>query len=1349
LPVSSSRPAAPADARPGHLAGRSHDTRDRSIRQGGTHARRPWRSLGILAGMALVLAGGALALFVAPTAASAPDAPSATRLISAGYGHTCAVDFEGKAVCWGANDSGESAPPDGAFTDVSAGGNLHSCGVQPDGGAVCWGGDTDGQASAPNGEFRSVSTGGYQSCGVLVDGTLDCWGNDDEGQATPPEGTFSAVTVGTLHACGLRTDGTLACWGSDEDDRATPPEGAFVSASAGDSHGCAIAADRTVVCWGSDGDGRSTPPDGTFSQVSAGYSHSCALAADGSVECWGNDDYGQATAPRGEYVEVSAGYLNSCALGADGAISCWGWDPNGQSTPPEDVTFGPTSVTSGALSSCAVGGDGRTACWGDDSAGQSSPPVTDTLHSVSSGDSHTCGLLESGEAVCWGDDSAGQLDVPDGPWMQLSAGANHTCALGADGSVACWGDDSAGQSTPPEGHFAAVSAGGDHTCALAADGSATCWGDDTAGQSTPSEGTFLTLSAGTDHTCGLTGEGVVTCWGGSAATAEGAPDDPVRSVSAGNGFSCAVGAEGEAVCWGDDSAGQADVPDELFRSLSSGDRHVCGVREDGGLACWGSDERGQASAPSGPGAPAIAMPIPDQVATEDAEFEFEVDPGTFIDPTQMTWSAALVDDSDLPDWLGFDPSAKVFRGTPLDADVGTYEVAVTVTDESGDRTTDTFTLEVANTNDPPQLVEQLPDQLAPEDAAFELQVPSTMVTDDDLDSGDTLAWTAALQDGSSLPAWLLFDPSTVTFSGTPTGVDLARLSIVLTVMDGAGEWVADPFQLDVTNTNDAPVAIGTLPDQAATEDVELAFAIPEDLFTDEDPGDGLTLSALKGDGDPLPGWLRFEPGRLRFTGTPTDPDVGTVAVQLVASDQSGATASIPFEIDVANTPDAPFVSGAVEGQIVAQGNTWTLTLPSTLFTDDDLDSGDALTITAARDDGTPLPAWIAYDPATTTFTGTPADPDVGFLTVVVTATDTSGASADAAFGVEIRNVNDPPRVGRPVPDKPAIEDKNWLFTLPEDYLVDDDMDLGDYLLFDATYADGTPFLAEDGETLTGWLAWDAPTRTFQGTPRNEDVGITEITVTATDASGASVADTFAVIVEEAGDQPTPPTVTPRQQKVISAKGAVPLLFDWSSGTEAKDGPPTYTLEVREIVDGAPAEWTQLARVQRRTSVNKSLPLGTLQLRLKGTPAGKKGGDWVEGEPFVLSVVDDDDPAVAYEGTWRVAPERGAFGGATHRSSEAGATATFTADARTIALLMPTGPGLGRVSICLDPGTETEVCRRIDLGKGRPSEQTLRAVFEGLAPGEHQAVVTVLRGVAAVDGMLTITAAPAVEPAPEP
>ena len=68
----------------------------------------------------------------------------------------------------------------------------------------------------------------------------------------------------------------------------------------------------------------------------------------------------------------------------------------------------------------------------------------------------------------------------------------------------------------------------------------------------------------------------------------------------------------------------------------------------------------------------------------------------------------------------------------------------------------------------------------------------------DVDLGDTLTYSATLADGSALPAWLSFNSTTRTFSGTPSNGDAGLVNIQVTATDTGSLSVSDLFDLTVT-----------------------------------------------------------------------------------------------------------------------------------------------------------------------------------------------------------------------------------------------------------------------------------------------------------------------------------------------------------------------------------------------------------------------------------------------------------------------------------------------------------------------------------------------------------------------
>jgi len=96
---------------------------------------------------------------------------------------------------------------------------------------------------------------------------------------------------------------------------------------------------------------------------------------------------------------------------------------------------------------------------------------------------------------------------------------------------------------------------------------------------------------------------------------------------------------------------------------------------------------------------------------------------------------------------------------------------------------------------------------------------------------------------------------------------------------------------------------------------------------------------------------------------------------------------------------APTVAQAVPDQVGTEGSAFLYTVPGATFSDEE--SADALSYSATLSDGSDLPAWLSFDPATRTFTGTPGAGDVGQLTIRLTAIDSFNERASTTFTVNI------------------------------------------------------------------------------------------------------------------------------------------------------------------------------------------------------------------------------------------------------------------------------------------------------------------------------------------------------------
>ncbi|MCS4436937.1 CotH kinase family protein, partial [Aquiflexum gelatinilyticum] len=246
----------------------------------------------------------------------------------------------------------------------------------------------------------------------------------------------------------------------------------------------------------------------------------------------------------------------------------------------------------------------------------------------------------------------------------------------------------------------------------------------------------------------------------------------------------------------------------------------------------------------------------------------------------------------------FDPLTRTFSGTPLAENVGTLSVEVTADDGNGGSVSDIFDIVISAANNIPTVINPIADQAATENILFSFEFPNDVFQDLD---GDGLSFSALLVGGGDLPAWLVFDPLTRTFSGTPLAENVGTLSVEVTADDGNGGTVSDIFDIVIAAANNLPTVANPLLDQEATENALFSFVFPENTFLDLD-GNGFTYSALLTGGETLPEWLSFDAQTRTFSGTPLAANVGTISVEVTADDGKGGTVSDSFDIIIAAQP---------------------------------------------------------------------------------------------------------------------------------------------------------------------------------------------------------------------------------------------------------------------------------------------------------------------------------------------------------------------------------------------------------------------------------------------------------------
>ena len=416
-----------------------------------------------------------------------------------------------------------------------------------------------------------------------------------------------------------------------------------------------------------------------------------------------------------------------------------------------------------------------------------------------------------------------------------------------------------------------------------------------------------------------------------------------------------------------------------------------------------------------PGTPTLT----DQTAIAGQPFTYTMP--EVIDPEgdDLTYNASLGQAMNpLPDWLDFDAATRTFSGAPRRAHVaGPQVVVVEVSDGSAKSSRASFTLTVVLPPNQTSIAPTITELTATEDQTFTFTVPE--FTDPD---GDTLTYTATLDDNSALPAWLTFNSGDRTLSGAPLEADTpATLTIRVTATDDGEppQSASATFTLTVEEVNDPP-ATPSLTNQAATEGQPFSYTLA--AVTDPE-GNSVAYTAMLDDGGALPAWLTFNPTTRTFSGAPGDADApASLIIRVTATDDGAppASASATFTLAVSERNDAPVA--ADDTATVAEGGAVSITASTLLSNDSDPDD-DPLSVTgvSAAVSGAVI---LSEDGNTITYTHNGLETTSGGFTYTVsdgTHTDT------ATVNIAVTPVNDPP--GTPsLSNQAATEDEPFSYT---------------------------------------------------------------------------------------------------------------------------------------------------------------------------------------------------------------------------------------------------------------------------------------------------------------------------------
>ncbi|TID08160.1 Ig domain protein [Staphylococcus epidermidis FS1] len=503
-------------------------------------------------------------------------------------------------------------------------------------------------------------------------------------------------------------------------------------------------------------------------------------------------------------------------------------------------------------------------------------------------------------------------------------------------------------------------------------------------------------------------------------------------------------------------------------------------------------------------------PTVESIADQTQEVNTEINPIT-IESEDNSGRAVTNKVEGLPDGVTFDEATNTISGTP--SEVGSYDITVTTTDESGNATETTFTINVEDTTKP--TVESITDQT---------QEVNTEIEPIKIEARDNSGQTVTNKvDG--LPDGVTFDEATNTISGAPS--EVGSYTVTVTTTDNSGNVTETTFTIGVEDTTKPTVE--DIADQTQEVNTEIE---PIKIETTDNSGQAVT-NKVNG----LPDGVTFDEATNTISGAPSE--VGSYTVTVTTTDNSGNVTETTFTIDVEDTTKPTVEDIADQTQEVNTEIT-----PITIESEDN--SGQAVT---NKVDG--LPAGITFDEAANTISGTPSE--VGSYTVTVTTTDENGNSETTTFTIDVEDTT-----------KPTVEDI-------ANQTQEVNTEITPITIESEDNSDQAVTNKVDG--LPAGVTFDEVTNTISGTP--SEVGSYDITVTTTDESGNTTETTFTINVEDT-TKPTVESITDQTQEVNTEITPITIESEDNSGqavTNKVDGLPADVTfdETTNTISGTPSE----------------------------------------------------------------------------------------------------------------------------------------------------------------------------------
>jgi imidazole glycerol phosphate synthase subunit HisF len=262
----------------------------------------------------------------------------------------------------------------------------------------------------------------------------------------------------------------------------------------------------------------------------------------------------------------------------------------------------------------------------------------------------------------------------------------------------------------------------------------------------------------------------------------------------------------------------------------------------------------------------------------ESVYIYSVD-ATDPDGDTLTYSLTV-----FPEGMTMDSATGLIQWTPSEAQVGSHDVTVEVSDGRSGTASQSFTVEVEVINNPP-IITSIPVTTGTEGVQYTYDVDA-----EDAD-GDTPTYSLSVS-----PEGMAIDPATGLIQWMPSGAQSGSHDVAVEVSDGKGGTDTQSFTVTVEEAINTPPTITSTPPTAAREGEQYTY----DVQAFDADGDTLLFFLTE-----FPEGIAMDSNIGIITWIPSGTDAGLYDVTIVVSDGRGGTDGQSFIIEVEEAINNP------------------------------------------------------------------------------------------------------------------------------------------------------------------------------------------------------------------------------------------------------------------------------------------------------------------------------------------------------------------------------------------------------------------------------------------------------------